>query len=184
MSLGPEEQQRLLHLARKTLEAHLSRRPLPFAEDHPSSLRQKTGAFVTLHLGGELRGCIGHIISDNPLWQTVQRMAIAAATEDPRFEPVSFEELPSIDLEISVLTPFRQVKDLDEIQVGTHGLMITRGHHRGLLLPQVAREEGWNREEFLAHTCLKAGLSPEDWMDPSTKIEIFSAQVFGEKARP
>ena len=111
-------------------------------------------------------------------------MAISAAVEDSRFDPVTFDELSEIDLEISVLTPFKKIQDLDEIEVGKHGLLITQGRHRGLLLPQVAAEQAWNREEFLTHTCIKAGLAPEAWMDPSTQIEIFSAQVFGEKTSP
>src|SRR5262249_53932652 len=139
------------------------------------------GAFVSLHKQGELRGCIGHLISDLPLFETVKRMAIAAATQDYRFSPLRADEITLIDIEISVLSPFREMRNLQEIHVGRHGLMITQGQRRGLLLPQVATEYGWTREEFLSHTCLKAGLPPDAWMNESSKIEIFSAQVFGEK---
>jgi len=172
----------LLQLARKTLELHLQGHTRIHLSSESRVLQRKTGAFVTLHHHGELRGCIGHIISEEPLWHTVKQMAIAAATEDPRFDPVTLDELSKIDIEISVLTPFKKIEDLDEIKVGEHGLMITQGHRRGLLLPQVASEQGWNRDEFLAHTCIKAGLHAEAWMDSETKIEVFSAQVFGEKS--
>ncbi len=181
MMLSEADQKQLLQLARHTLEKYLAGNSIQEIESVNPALQQKTGAFVTLHRQEELRGCIGHLISQEPLWQTVKQMAIAAATEDPRFDPVTLDEISEIDFEISVLTPFRKIQDLDEIEVGKHGLLMTQGRHRGLLLPQVATEQGWNREEFLAHTCIKAGLSPEAWLDPSTQIEIFSAQVFGEK---
>lgn len=179
--LNLEEQGKLLGLARNTLEFHLQGLPLPSFQSSAPCLQQRRGAFVTLHREGHLRGCIGHIIPDDPLFHTIRQMAIAAATEDPRFQPVAFEELSLIDIEISVLTPFKRIKSVEEIQVGLHGLMMTQGRYRGLLLPQVAAEEGWSREEFLFHTCLKAGLHPEAWKETSTQIEIFSAQVFGEK---
>lgn len=183
MMLSDENQKELLQLARHTLEKYLAGRSTQEIKSENPALQQKTGAFVTLHNHGDLRGCIGYLISEDPLWQTVKRMAVAAATEDTRFDSVTLDELPEIDIEISVLTPFQKIKDLDEIEVGKHGLLITKGRNRGLLLPQVATENNWNREEFLAHTCLKAGLSPEDWMDPQAQIEIFSAQVFGEKRK-
>lgn len=181
MPFDSRMQKELLHWARLTLENYLKDCSLPEPGPLAERFSQAVGAFVTLHNAGELRGCIGRTISTDPLWKTIQDMAIAAATEDSRFDSVGLGELPEIDIEISVLTPFIKVKDLDEIQVGTHGLMISQGSKRGLLLPQVASEEGWSREEFLAHTSMKAGLPAEAWMDPKTKIEIFSAQVFGEK---
>lgn len=181
MMLSDSSQKELLQFARKTLELALAGKSPALLHSTTSQLQVAQGAFVTLHHQGELRGCIGHIISEDPLWKTVRQMAIAAATEDSRFNPVTLDELSRIDIEISVLSPFKKIEDLEEIKVGEHGLMITRGRHRGLLLPQVATEQGWNREEFLAHTCIKAGLPPEAWMDPKTQIEIFSAQVFGEK---
>ncbi len=179
--LNEQAQKELLALARRTLELYLSDQALLSLKSETPLLQRKSGAFVTLHAQGELRGCIGRMFAEEPLHQTVRDMAIAAATEDFRFEPVSFEELFQIDIEISVLTPFQKIQDLDEIEVGKHGLFITQGRHRGLLLPQVASEHAWNREEFLAHTCIKAGLLPKAWMDPKTQIEIFSAQVFGEE---
>lgn len=182
--LNPEDQREVLNLVRTTLEKYLQGQSIKDIKSENPVLQKLTGAFVTLHKKGDLRGCIGHLISDVPLWQTIKQMAIAAAVEDTRFDPVTFEELSEIDIEISVLTPFKKIEDTDEIEVGKHGLLITQGRYRGLLLPQVATEYGWNREEFLGHTCIKAGLSPEAWMDPSTQIEIFSAQVFGEKSPP
>lgn len=147
------------------------------------SLAVKAGAFVTVHKHGRLRGCIGHIVGDAPLLETIQEMAIAASTGDPRFPPVNNSELGDIDIEVSVLSPIERIKDVSVIEVGTHGIIISNGWNRGLLLPQVATEYGWDRETFLAETCHKAGLSEAAWKDPSTTIEIFSAQVFGEKDR-
>lgn len=181
--LDEGSQKELLQLARRVLEDHLQGKEIKTIQSTSSALQEPVGAFVTLHKKGELRGCIGHLVAEGPLYETVKEMAVAAATQDYRFPPVSFEELQEIDIEISVLSPFREVKDVHEIEVGRHGLMMTRGGHRGLLLPQVATEYGWDRETFLAHTCFKAGLPPDAWKDPQTKIEIFSAQVFGEKAR-
>lgn len=181
MILSETDQKELLQITRHTLEKYLLGHSIQEIQSVTPALQQKTGAFVTLHRQGELRGCIGHLVSNEPLWQTVKQMAIAAAVEDPRFDPVTLDELSEIDFEISVLTPFKKIQNLDEIEVGKHGLLMTQGRHRGLLLPQVATEQGWNREEFLSHTCLKAGLPSEAWMDPKTQIEIFSAQVFGEK---
>lgn len=178
--ISSQMQNDLLAWARLTLETYLKNSSLPKPGDLAEKFSQEVGAFVTLHNHGELRGCIGRIISSDPLWKTIQEMAIAAATEDSRFYALCFEELSQIDIEISVLSPFKIIESIHEIQVGTHGIMIRQGSRSGLLLPQVATEQGWNREEFLANACLKAGLSVEAWKDAATKIEIFSAQVFGE----
>ena len=138
------------------------------------------GAFVTLNKDHQLRGCIGNIRGTEALYQTVSRMAIAAATEDPRFPPVRPEELDQITIEISVLTPLKKISSPEEIQIGRDGLYIEKGFYHGLLLPQVATEYGWNREEFLQHTCLKAGLPPDAWREGATTYS-FSAQVFNEQ---
>lgn len=143
-------------------------------------LQREGGAFVTLHKKGGLRGCIGNFFSDKPLYRTVAEMALSAAFKDPRFSPLREDELDGIDFEISVLSPLRQIDDVAEIEVGRHGIFITKGASRGVLLPQVASEHGWNRETFLAHTCMKAGLPSDEWRHDA-KIEVFSAQVFGEK---
>jgi AmmeMemoRadiSam system protein A len=177
------ERQTLLTLARRTIEHFLrdgSRVELPKGE---GLLAERCGAFVTLHKRGQLRGCIGNLVGAAPLLETIREMAIAAATEDPRFHRVRAEELPDLDIEISVLSPMRRIKDVGEIEVGTHGILMRRGMYQGVLLPQVATEYGWDRETFLTHTCLKAGLPTEAWKEPETIIEIFSAEVFGEKER-
>jgi len=181
--LSKDEKDALLKLARDTISLWLTEHrkpPLPPAE---GLLGENCGAFVTLHKKGQLRGCIGNIVGYRPLVETIQEMSIASATQDPRFHPVVREELSEIDIEISVLSPLRETKDVNEIQVGTHGILITRGMFQGVLLPQVATDYKWNRETFLDHTCLKAGLPEGAWKEEGTRIEIFSAEVFGEKER-
>lgn len=180
--LSTEQRQTLLKLARGTIAQYLKDGTRPALPPAEGVLAEVCGAFVTLHKRGRLRGCIGNLIGQGPLIETIQEMAIAAATQDPRFSRVRPEELAEIDLEISVLSPLKQVKDVSEIQVGTHGILMRRGMSQGVLLPQVATEWKWDREEFLANTCEKAGLPPDAWQDPRTVIEIFSAEVFGEKS--
>ena len=143
-------------------------------------LAEHRGAFVTLKIEGRLRGCIGHVIGVAPLWRAVRENAIAAAFEDPRFEPLRSEELPLLRIEISALTPLRRVAAGD-VKVGRDGVLIERGHSRGLLLPQVAVELGWDHDTFLDHTCWKAGLPKDTWRKEKVTIEIFSADVFSEK---
>lgn len=135
---------------------------------------------MTLTAGDRLRGCIGHVLAADPLWVSVRSNALNAAFHDPRFSPVSLEEMPSLDLEISALSPLWGVSEPDEIEIGRDGLVIGLGPHRGLLLPQVAERYGWTAEEFLDQTCRKAGLKPGDWREPSATISAFSAEVFGE----
>ncbi len=144
------------------------------------ALATPCGAFVTLRQGGELRGCIGFIAASRPLLDTVREVAVASAFEDPRFSPLRCEELERTSIEISVLSPLRQISDVSEIRTGVHGILIRRGFRSGLLLPQVATEQGWDRDTFLTHTCYKAGLPPDAWKSPETTIEIFSALVFHE----
>jgi uncharacterized protein len=181
-SLSPDDKQQLLQAARRTLEEFLSTHRTPSIEAASPRLIEPRGAFVTLHRGHKLRGCIGTFEAAGPLIDTVQRMAVAAATSDPRFPSVTREELEEIHLEISALTPLRSAS-ADEVEVGVHGIYITRGFYRGVLLPQVATEHHWDRETFLDHTCIKAGLPPAAWREPDTKIELFSAEVFGENPR-
>jgi AmmeMemoRadiSam system protein A len=182
--LDGSARQELLTLARFTLETYLSTRQTPdYATGRPE-LQSRAGAFVTLRRGDELRGCIGHVAPDTPLYHTIQKCAISAAVEDTRFVPVTYPELPQLRIEISVLSPPERVHDLSAIVVGQHGLLVSRPHRRGLLLPQVAAENGWDRDTFLAYTCRKAGLPLDAWRDPLTIIETFTAQVFSEeKAR-
>jgi len=179
--LDESQRQFLLRLARQAIEASV-RNPaggsLPSVERPEGPLAVNCGAFVTLHKGGRLRGCIGNIEASQPLYQTVMECARSAALRDPRFDPVSPEELPLLHLEISVLSPLKEIRP-EEVEVGRHGLLISRGFQRGLLLPQVAVEFQWDREEFLEETCLKAGLPPDAWKH-GAKIQAFTAQVFGE----
>lgn len=180
--LTREQQMDLLKHARRTIADALSLETSPeeliLADD---VYRNKCGAFVTLHSQGNLRGCIGYITGVKNIPETIHDMALSSAFRDPRFRPLTKEEYESIDIEISVLTPVEEVNDISEIVLGRDGLIISRGMNQGLLLPQVATEQGWDLETFLAHTCYKAGLAPDAWKMPGTKIEKFSAQVFGEK---
>ena len=179
-SLTKGDRKVLLNLARRTLEAHVTGKGPPQFSSENKRLMEKRGVFVTLQKGGALRGCIGYVQGAVPLAEAVPQMTISASSRDPRFSPVSAEELKSIHIEISVLTPLKPVKDVKEIQVGKHGLFIARGDRAGLLLPQVATEHGWGREEFLTQTCYKAGLPPSAWQEGDTTIYSFSAEVFSE----
>lgn len=171
-------------MARKTLEIYLrERRFAPFKPEN-EGLRQKGGAFVTLESRGELRGCIGHLAADKPLFLTVQEMAIQAATGDPRFPPVAGDELVGLEIEISVLSAFERVSDISRIRIGEHGLMISEQGARkrsGLLLPQVATRWGWDSSTFLSAACRKAGLALDAWRKREIAIEIFTADVFSER---
>lgn len=183
--LTVEQQKNLLSLARLTIKNALEKMPPPefdkMEEFHDEIYKEKCGAFVTIHKKGKLRGCIGYIVGVKTLPETIIDMAIASAFKDPRFPPLKKEEFNEIDIEISVLTPIQKVEKIEEIEVGRDGLIISNGYRQGLLLPQVATEYGWNREQFLEHTCYKAGLPGDAWKWANTKIEKFSAQVFGEK---
>jgi AmmeMemoRadiSam system protein A len=142
------------------------------------TLRREYGVFVTLKIGGHLRGCIGHIVGDSPLFENVYAMAQAAAFQDPRFPPLSASEFDALDIEISVLSPLEICPDLERIEVGRHGLLVQQGGHSGLLLPQVAPEWGWDRLTFLQQTCGKAGLPPNAYSEPDAHVFWFEAEVF------
>jgi len=180
--LSQEQRRQLLTIAREAIAAVLDgKRPElnPVALD--DVLRQPAGAFVSLHTkDGDLRGCIGSIHPVAPLAQAVSASAVNAAFRDPRFYPLKKEELPNLDIEISVMGPIEPVRDAEEIEVGRDGLIVRRGGQAGLLLPQVATDYGWDRESFLRQTCVKAGLPPESWRSPEIRIERFSAEVFSE----
>ena len=137
------------------------------------------GAFVSIHRAGELRGCLGRIESDWPLSQVITHLAAVVADSDPRFDPVEPHELGELDIEISVLLPEREVYSIEDIEVGRHGLIVEHGSRRGLLLPQVPTEHGWDRRTFVEHTCLKAGLPPHAWHD-GARLFVFEADVFAE----
>ena len=173
-------QQELLVLARATLESYFQTGRVPeYHTEHPGLLGC-AGAFVTLHKGDDLRGCIGMLHGEGELYRTVQHCALSAALEDNRFDPVLQEDIPGLTIEISVLSAFECVTDINLIEVGKHGLIISLRGARGLLLPQVATKYHWDRETFLAQTCRKAGLPAQAWRQPEAKIEIFEAQVFSE----
>ncbi len=179
-TLTAQEREQLLRLARSTIEGYLKDRRIPsYSTDNPRFLRPG-GAFVTLKKHGDLRGCIGYIYSERPLYETIQQAAVAAATQDPRFPPVRLAEMAEITIEISLLSPLERVRDVNDIVVGKHGLLIRRGYYQGLLLPQVAPEQGWNREQFLEGVCYKAGLPSDAWKDPATELYSFTAEVFSE----
>ena len=176
-----EEKKVLLKSARDNISSWLTKGTgIKVPENIPAGCKLKRGAFVTLKKHGELRGCIGYILSEKSLIQTVLDNSYNAAFRDSRFTPVRPEELKDISIEISVLTEPEPVRSIDEIKTGVHGLIVEKGRHRGLLLPQVVTEQGWDLETFLSHTCLKAGLPEDSWKDRSTKIYRFEAIVFSE----
>jgi len=160
LGLNEEEKKTLHHIAKTVIENKARGKAVPEFKIESHILKENRGAFVTIQKKGQLRGCIGYIEGHGPLHKTIEEMAEAAAFRDPRFSPVKEKELPELDIEISVLTPLKRIKDVNEIQVGKHGIYIVRGMWAGLLLPQVATEYGWDRLAFLEHTCQKAGLPP------------------------
>ena len=173
-------QAELLKLSRNCLETHLKTGQRQIACPSLPELLEKRGAFVTLHSHGELRGCIGVPMAISPLYETAQNCAISAATVDPRFPPLTLSELAEVQIEISVLSPLQDVDALEEIEIGVHGLIVNHKGRRGLLLPQVATEHGWDREQFLRQVCRKAGLPMDAWKE-GARIESFTALVFREE---
>jgi AmmeMemoRadiSam system protein A len=180
MLLTEDDRNRLLAFARRCLEARV-RREAPPRVERGGGLDLPMGAFVSVHRCGELRGCLGRLETDRPIADNVAHLAAIVADSDPRFMPLRASELVDVEIEISALAPEEEVADVAEIEVGRHGLIVEAGHHRGLLLPQVATEYNWNRETFLDHTCLKAGLPRDAWRK-GARIFKFDAQVFGEKS--
>ena len=182
LQLTDAEKDRLLELARSALEEAVRLGRVSQVAEPAEALRAPCGAFVTLTRGKHLRGCIGHIEAVKPLYATVRECARAAALDDPRFDPVTPAELPSLRLEISILSPLWDVVP-QQVEVGRHGLLISRGALRGLLLPQVAVEWNWDREQFLEETCVKAGLPPDAWKH-GARIQAFTAQILKEPSKP
>jgi AmmeMemoRadiSam system protein A len=178
--LSEEEKALLLEIARQAIVSYIETGFLSERHERFPHLLEKRGCFVTIKIEGNLRGCIGNFTSDRPLYQLVREMALSAALKDPRFKPMAKEELNNFTLEISVLTPLRKISAIDEIVVGEHGLYIVKNFSRGVLLPQVATEYGWDRETFLNHTSMKAGMEADAWKN-GADIYIFSADVFNEK---
>jgi len=182
-ALTLDQKRELVAIARKTINQYVRTGKKMDVQETDKRLALNEGAFVTIHKNDRLRGCIGNIVSNKPLYETVRDMAIAAATQDPRFPKVQPDELEQIDVEVSVLSLPRVIKSIDEIELGVHGVIVSKGpRHRGVFLPQVANETNWTKEEFMSQLCSqKAHLHPDAWKDPATKIEIFTADVFSEK---
>jgi AmmeMemoRadiSam system protein A len=172
----------LLALARRALEAHFSGDPPPrLGSDRAEAFGQPRALFVTLRRRGDLRGCIGTLAPEGDLSRMVPKFALRAAFGDPRFPPLSPEELKECDIEISVLTPPAPLEDPEALEIGRDGLILEAGGRSGLLLPQVATEWGFDRETFLAEVSRKAGLPAQAWRDPGAQLWVFQAEVFGEK---
>jgi AmmeMemoRadiSam system protein A len=178
LGLTDAEKEELHRIARTVIESRCRGKSVPSFSASTEKLAEERGAFVCIYKQGMLRGCIGSLDPSDPLYKTVEEMAQAAAFRDPRFRPITEDELPYLNLEISVLTPLEEVKSPEEVEVGRHGIMIRKGFLSGLLLPQVATERNWNRTTFLEETCRKAGLPRDAWKDEDAKIYVFSADVF------
>jgi uncharacterized protein len=185
--LSEQDGKFLVELARKAINVYLTEgQILKIPENTDPKLKENMGVFVTLNSGNDLRGCIGYPEPVMPLVNAVVDAAISAATRDPRFNPLTTDELNQIKVEVSVLTQPELIKVeepidyLDNLIIGEDGLIIEKGPYKGLLLPQVATDWGWNKEEFLANTCMKAGLKPECWYNDDVKIYKFSSEIFGE----
>jgi len=183
--ISPKGQKMLLSLARETIKSFLTHKKVPALKEYEEEeLNRPLGVFVTLREAGSLRGCIGNIVGGQPLYESVRDMAVAAATQDPRFPPVAASELKDISIEISVLSPIRRIGDVKEIVLGKHGVIIRKGVRSGLFLPQVADETGWDLQRFLNEICTqKAGLSTECWKDKEAEVSVFTVQVFEESQR-
>jgi AmmeMemoRadiSam system protein A len=175
----PVQREIVLKLARNAIVTFLETRTVPVPPDD-DFLTVPSAAFVTVKINSELRGCIGSTEASEPLGDAIIHCAISAAFRDPRFPPLTKQEYPGISLEVSVLSPFQKIASPDDVIPGVHGLLITQNMRRGLLLPQVATEYKWDRETFLMYASRKAGLADDAWKDPSTIIEMFTAEVFSE----
>jgi AmmeMemoRadiSam system protein A len=178
--LTPAQRAELLATARQAIRDRVAGRPATAPTTRDPVLRAPGAAFVTLTRAGALRGCIGYMQAIRPLAKAVAHCAAAAAMEDPRFPAVTAQELPDLYVEISVLSPLRPIADPHEIQVGRHGLYVSEGSAHGLLLPQVATEQRWDRETFLCQVCRKAGLPPDAWQRGAT-LQMFTAEHFSDK---
>lgn len=181
MHLSDGDKVELLRIARRSVESVVGGHGVPIPKTTSQVLQEPCGAFVTITERGQLRGCIGYTEVAKPLAEVVSEVAAKAALDDPRFPPVSEEELEQIQLDISVLSPLEKVTEIEKIEVGKHGLLLEHGYFRGLLLPQVAVEYNWDRETFLQNTARKAGLPSDAWKDKSTTLYSFTAEVFSEE---
>ena len=179
--LSENESKILLAIARDTIVNLVNKQDYHPEPREEKSLNERSGCFVTIKQAGELRGCIGSFQTERPLFQEVAAIAAASATKDPRFHPLEKTELDNFSLEISVLSPLQQLEDLEEIEIGVHGIYLEKNFSRGVLLPQVATEHNWDRTTFLQQTCVKAGLKINAWQGQDAEIYIFSAQIIKEK---
>lgn len=175
---SPEERLQLLQLAHESILSALENREISLNSPTPH-LAEPRGAFTSLYLDGDLRGCVGYVLPINSVYRAVAETARAAAFEDSRFHAVTLDEARSLEIELSILSPPRPIS-ADAIEIGQHGLLISKSGYRGLLLPQVPIEHHWDRETFLEQTCRKAGLPADAWKHGAT-IEAFTAEIFGEK---
>ena len=176
-----DDRHRLLAIARRALEARVRREGHP-APEGGGALDSPSGAFVSIHRGDSLRGCLGRLEANWAIARVVAHLGRAVADSDPRFAPVTIEELHQLSIEISAVTPGREAQSVQEIEIGRHGLIVERGARRGLLLPQVATEHAWDVETFLAHTCIKAALPCDAWKHDA-RILLFEAEVFSDAKR-
>lgn len=180
-AISEDEKKIMFGIARNSIESRLSGVGYSLPDTLPEILNEKCGVFVTLHLDGKLRGCIGTFRQDRELGRNIQEMATAAAFSDPRFEPLTRDEYKNIDLEISILTPMQKIDSVDQIVLGKHGIYIKRGNMTGTFLPQVATETGWTLEEYLGHCSRdKAGIGWDGWKDKETEIYIYEAIILEE----
>ena len=182
--LSHEEKLQLLLSARQAIDGALNRAPAVDPPPRLPGLMQRCGLFVTLKLAGQLRGCIGYIESQQPLYDTIGEIAVKSALEDPRFAPLTDEELSRCTIQLSILSPLRRIHGVEEITIGTHGLLLEVGPQRGLLLPQVAVEFQWEPKAFLEATARKAGLHRAAWQDRDAKIYVFTAEIIDESEMP
>jgi AmmeMemoRadiSam system protein A len=177
--LSSDECRVLLDLARRAISIAVIEKTVPEILSPPAAYTELVGAFVTLHRGGQLRGCIGQVESPDSLAETIVRAAIGAALHDSRFPAIEADEVSILDIEISVLSPLELIAP-EAILIGRHGLMVANGEHHGLLLPQVASERKWSTQRFLEETCAKAGLPRDAWRESTTRIFAFTAEVFSD----
>jgi AmmeMemoRadiSam system protein A len=180
MGLTNEEKRTLLKIARSAIACALESKTLPTLNSQSKAINRRSGVFVTLRIGEDLRGCIGYIEPLFPLALATQEVAVKAAMEDTRFMPLTQPELDKITIEISVLSPLEELIDTETIEIGKHGLVIDAGYRRGLLLPQVATEYDWDRRQFLKQISLKAGLPPDAWKRKEVKLFTFTVEKFDE----
>jgi AmmeMemoRadiSam system protein A len=178
--MNESQKRTLLKIARDSIKEYLENKKFIKPKVDDPELKEKRGVFVTLKVQGELRGCIGYPLPYKPLYSAVAELAIESATSDPRFPPLRLDEIENVEIEISVLTLPKKISSFEEIEIGKHGIIVSKGPFKGLLLPQVPVEYNWNLEEYLSHGCMKAGLPSDEWKK-GVEIEIFEAEVFSER---